>query len=351
MLIENSIDILAIIDASTLHIEKVNKALFKILEYSPQEVIGKSILDVFGQNVLPFITQMRSENQAQFQVQVFTKTKTGKTKWLRCNAKEADGKLYINAGDITQSKEAEEEIKHLNSELGSNMEKLEIVNKELEAFSYSVSHDLMAPVRSIRGFANILEEDSGQLLDEEGLRNLGVIKKSADRMKNLITDLLAFSKISRSSIKKSSTKMDELVDTVIKDLTSNGLKAQFKIGSILSCNGDPSLLTQVWINLLSNAIKYSSKSSSPLIEINSYHENNAITYLVKDNGAGFDMEYASNLFKVFQRLHHENDFEGTGIGLASVHRIISRHGGRVWAEGKPQEGATFYFSIPDESLA
>jgi signal transduction histidine kinase len=244
---------------------------------------------------------------------------------------------------------ADAQIKQLNTDLQNNLQKLEFVNKEMEAFSYSVSHDLRAPLRSIIGYSKILEEDCLAKLNDSEKRTLQIIQQNADRMNLLIDDLLEFSKSGTRELIKTEINMENLVSGIVKDLSqSTQHHADINVTSLPCAFGDPTLLTQVWINLLSNALKYSSKKEKPAIEIGSEKKDRLIVFFVRDNGSGFDMKYIDKLFGVFQRLHRAEDFEGTGIGLALVQRIVSRHGGKVWAEGKVNEGATFYFSLPDE---
>jgi two-component system sensor histidine kinase/response regulator len=243
--------------------------------------------------------------------------------------------------------EAEAKIRDLNASLRKNLQQVESMNKELESFSYSVSHDLRAPLRSIMGYAQILEEDYHDKLDNSGKQALGTIQQNASRMNNLIDDLLEFSKQGRKHLSKSLVGVEELVTKIISDIgTTIKHQAEIEVGELQTVYADHSLLTQVWINLISNAIKYSSKKAAPHIQIGSQESQDEIIYFIRDNGSGFDMTYVDKLFNVFQRLHKSTDFEGTGIGLALVQRIISRHDGRVWAEGKLNEGATFYFSLP-----
>jgi signal transduction histidine kinase len=216
-------------------------------------------------------------------------------------------------------------------------------NAELESFSYSVSHDLRAPLRSISGYSKILGEDLGDKLNEEDKRTLDTIIQNASKMSKLIDDLLEFSKLGRKELVKRDIDVGHLVKGIVDELSPN-VKVVFH--DLIQAKADPSLITQVWINLMSNAIKYSSKKENPHVEVGSSRNNGEVIYYVKDNGAGFSMEYANKLFGVFQRLHNENEFKGTGIGLALVKRIVAKHHGRVWAEGKVDEGATFYFSLP-----
>jgi light-regulated signal transduction histidine kinase (bacteriophytochrome) len=223
---------------------------------------------------------------------------------------------------------------------------LEAVNKELASFSYSVSHDLRAPLRAVDGYARMLEEDYATKLDDEGRRLLSVVRDSATRMGQLIDDLLSFSRLSRQPMVQHLVDTRALVQQVVDEVRGDS-RASVELGDmLLPAEGDRALLKQVWVNLISNALKYSAKRGAPRVEIGSQVEGEENIYWVRDNGAGFDMRYAAKLFGVFQRLHSQEEFAGTGVGLAIVHRVITRHGGRAWAEGKPGEGACFFFSLP-----
>jgi PAS domain S-box-containing protein len=254
--------------------------------------------------------------------------------------------------DVTNQKRVEKEIIMMNERLEHLVKQrtaqLTKTNEELEAFSYSVSHDLRAPLRIINGFAEIFEEEYAGKLDEEAQRLTSVIKQNAQRMGQLIDDLLAFFRMGRHEIKKGKFDSNEMITQVISAMHFDGISnVSWKIDRLLTTFGDYTTIRQIWINLISNAVKYTSSKNHPEIEIGSFYEHDETVFYIRDNGVGFDQTYSGKLFKVFQRLHTHLEFEGTGVGLAIVHRIIDRHNGRVWATGKPGEGATFYFSLPE----
>jgi signal transduction histidine kinase len=224
---------------------------------------------------------------------------------------------------------------------------LEIANKELESFTYSVSHDLRAPLRGIHSYSQILKEDHIEKLDEEGKRTIDVISKNSRKMGALIDDLLAFSRLGRKEVNSRDINMNFLATTVAEEFLSSSAenKIDISILPLLPSWGDQALIKQIWVNLISNAIKYSGKKPKTIIEIGSYRQEDMNVYYVKDNGVGFDMKYYDKLFGVFQRLHSQEEFEGTGVGLAISQRIIQKHHGKVWAESKLNEGTTFYFSL------
>ncbi|HTF16753.1 MAG TPA: ATP-binding protein [Chryseolinea sp.] len=240
------------------------------------------------------------------------------------------------------------ELLYQNDEKEKRAGELAVANKELESFSYSVSHDLRAPLRSVHGFARILKDDYGTHMDAEANRVIDKIVKNAKKMGKLLDDLLTFSRLGKKELNKLTIDMHSLVTMLCNETQSEqpGHTTLFMINDLHHALGDSNAIKQAWVNLISNAVKYSKLNEKALIEIGSSMDADEIIYFIKDNGAGFDMRYADKLFGVFQRMHTDDKFEGTGVGLAIVHRIISKHGGRVWAEGKVNEGATFYFSLP-----
>jgi PAS domain S-box-containing protein len=251
--------------------------------------------------------------------------------------------------DITQRKRGEEEVRKLNQELGKRTVELEAINKELEAFAYSISHDLRAPLRHMVGFTELLQKNASSVVDEKGRRYMSTILEAAKRMGALIDDLLAFSRIGRAEASETTVNLEQLVKEVQSEAAqeAEGRNISWKIGPMPDLYGDRSMLKLAFVNLLSNAIKLTRPRAQPEIEVGcAEKQNDGIVVFVRDNGVGFDMKYANKLFGVFQRLHRAEEFEGTGIGLATVQRIIRRHGGEVWAEGSVDKGATFFFSVP-----
>jgi signal transduction histidine kinase len=236
----------------------------------------------------------------------------------------------------------------LNEELARRSDELQAINKELEAFAYSVSHDLRAPIRHISGFAELLKKNAASVLNEKSQRHMAMILESAKRMGNLIDDLLAFSRIGRAETHKTMVSLQQLVQEALSELAqeTEGRSINWKVGTLPACYGDRSMLRLAFVNLISNAVKFTGTRPQAEIEIGSTnHKPDQIVVFIRDNGVGFDMKYVSKLFGVFQRLHAPEAFEGTGIGLATVQRIVHRHGGRTWAEGALDKGATFYFSL------
>lgn len=471
LLINNSADIIGVLNANTFVVEEVNNACLHILGYRPDEMVGKTLGSFVFDEGRKLLEHLRNQNQSRFSFETLVVDKSNQTKWLQWNIINKNGKWFFNARDITMVKKVEkirnslasivkqskdatyivnnegaifswndgarqiygyterealsmplwkivpdplitemketiqrvlngdgvesfetkrvaksgnvidvlvysslivdsdsgeksiaiserditrekitgEQVKQLNLHLQKNIIQLEAANSELESFSYSVSHDLRAPLRAVSGYTHILEESYVRNLDDEAKIIFATIQRNVKKMSQLIDDLLDFARLGRKAIPKNKIDMNALVRKVIDDLSpDSGRKANFVISPLHHAHGDQSLLTQVWINLVSNALKYSRNVATPHIEIGSIHNENETTFFIKDNGVGFDVKYVEKLFGVFQRLHSEREFEGTGIGLAIIKRIISKHGGKVWAEGKLNEGATFYFSLPNK---
>jgi light-regulated signal transduction histidine kinase (bacteriophytochrome) len=256
--------------------------------------------------------------------------------------------------DLRQSRDKlEKEVvmrRSLNEELEQRSDELQASNKELEAFAYSTSHDLRAPLRHMVGYTELLQKHASATFDEKSLRYMATILEAAKKMGTLIDDLLAFSRIGRAETRETSVSLEYLVNDVLREMPAqDGRKIDWKIGKLPEVYGDRSMLRLALVNLISNAVKFTRTRSRPEIEIGCVEKkNNRAVVFVKDNGVGFDMKYAHKLFGVFQRLHSTEVFEGTGIGLATVQRIIHRHRGRVWAESAVDKGATFYFSVPTQ---
>ena len=235
----------------------------------------------------------------------------------------------------------------LNLELAGRNAQLELSNRELEGFSYSISHDLRSPLRAIDGFTQLLRSRYGAALDAEAMRLLDVVRDSSHRMSALIDDLLAFSRMGRRPLEMRPLQMGGLAgDCVAEVMRSAPERPRILIGPLPDCRGDPILVRQVWVNLIGNAVKYSSRNPGARVEITGREEGHECIYSVKDNGVGFDMQYYHKLFGVFQRLHRPDEFPGTGVGLAIVMRIVTKHGGRLWADAAVGQGAEFLFSLP-----
>jgi PAS domain S-box-containing protein len=340
----------------------VNKAFCEITGYPPEELKNMKWQDISHPDDIEMTqSKMNSLVSGERDSVRFEKRyihKNGNIVWTDVASalrRDHNGNpLYFLTAiiDINDRKNAEETIHRLNEELELKViqrtELLEAANKELEAFSYSVSHDLRAPLRSVHGFTKILLEDYESKLDNEGKRICGIISSSATRMGELIDDLLSFSRIGRSRLNPSVIDMKKMAKIVYEGITSPAERKRIKltIGNLPKAFGDVILLGQVWTNLISNAVKYTSKKDISEIKIDSEADDEMITYYIKDNGVGFDNQYANKLFGVFQRLHSETEFEGNGVGLAIVQRIVLKHSGKVWADGDIGKGATFYFSLP-----
>ena len=329
-----------------------NNQVFELFGINPERMIGKRIWD-FNPGLagslleLEFKAAMETADSRNFEFLL-----PDKNKWIYFRVNPIPGGISVFFNDITKQKTGEQELKKLHRELEQKVEdrtaELQKANRELEAFTYSVSHDLRAPLRGIIGFTSILEEDYSTQLDVEARRITGIIKNNTTKMGQLIDDLLAFSRVGRAELQKTEMNQEILVREIRDDIARDNSNRQIEwlIHPLPPVRADINSFRQVWINLISNAVKYSGKVENPVIEIGGDLNNGQVTYYVKDNGVGFDEKYAGKLFRVFQRLHSSDEFEGTGVGLAIVDKIISKHGGRVWARSEPGQGACFSFSVP-----
>jgi light-regulated signal transduction histidine kinase (bacteriophytochrome) len=275
----------------------------------------------------------------------------GTSSWFELRIEPVPEGIFILSADISERKQAEQAQQKMNDELEARVQErtmqLVSANKTLEKFSYSVSHDLRSPLRAIDGYAMLLEKEYTPILDTEGQRLLSVIRQNTMKMGRLIDDILEFARLGKAPVSKIQTDMNEIVQQIWQDMQSTASpQTIFTMETLLPAPADKSLISQVWVNIISNALKYSSKQETQHITIGSEAVAHEIIYYVTDNGTGFDMQYSHKLFAVFQRLHKQTEYEGTGVGLAIVDSIVQRHGGRVWAHSKPGEGATFYFSLP-----
>lgn len=335
-----------------------NDAFAEFMGVTAEEIRGKTVHELWPSELADKYHHMDLElmqNQEHQEYEFQVKAKNGQThpvifaKDVYCDKNGEVAGLVGAFLDITERKLAENEIRRLNEELEQRVvertTQLEAANKELEAFSYSVSHDLRAPLRAIDGFSRILIEDHAPQLSNEVARLLGIVRDNTQQMGHLIDDLLAFSRLGRHPVDKQTIYTADLVRRVLDTLQNEleGREVEIAVGELPVCQGDPALLKQVWMNLLSNALKFTRMREVARIEIGCEEKDGKQVYFVKDNGVGFDMRYVEKLFGVFQRLHRSDKFEGTGVGLAIVQRIIHRHGGRVWVEAEPNVGASFYF--------
>jgi len=352
---------MAIIDLN-FKFQEVNKTSCEMLGYSEEELAMLTFAHITYRDdiddLLEAAEKMRDGEIGFFNLEKRFRRKDGDILWLSVTASlmrdEEGNPLYaiVMAEDVTERKRLEEERRKLNEELERRVvvrtAQLEAANKEMEAFSYSVSHDLQTPLRAIGGFTRMLNDEYSEALDDEGQRLLSIICQNTDYMGELIDHLLTLSRVGRREMTETEVDMNALVRQTVGELelSMNGRQVAWTIGELPPVHGDAVMYYQVWINLLSNAVKFTGKKETAVIEVGHLPGDSDNTYFVKDNGAGFDMKYADRLFGVFRRLHSPEDFEGVGVGLALVQRIVRRHGGSVWAEGEVDKGATFYFTVP-----
>ena len=341
---------------------RVNRKMTEITGYSVEEMLQMRVTDLTHpddrqRDGEAFRRVVRGE-APHYHIEKRYVRKDGAVVWVNVNMtviRDAAGqpiRTMAAIEDITARKRAEEEINKLNADLEQRVRdrtaQLEFANKELESFSYSVSHDLRAPLRAINGFASILSQRHASQLDEEGQRTLGVVRAEAERMRRLIDDLLEFSRMGRQTMQQEEVDMHAMAQSTFDQCAAQapGRDIRLKLHPLPPAHGDAALLSHIWTNLISNAVKYTRTRPVAEIEITGRKESDELIYCVQDNGVGFDMRYVHKLFAVFQRLHSEEEFEGTGVGLALVQRIVLRHSGIVWAEATLNKGAAFYFTLP-----
>ncbi|HVY71845.1 MAG TPA: ATP-binding protein, partial [Verrucomicrobiae bacterium] len=364
LVLDTAMDAVVLLDAPG-RIISWNREAQSLFGWSREEVMGKDLTDLIlpvraregaGGEVTPSLSARAGGGVNQrSEITVVRRNGTEFPAELSITTIQQD-QLVIQSvflRDITARRRADLEIRELNQTLerrvAERTAQLEATNQELEAFSYSVSHDLRAPLRHIDGFTTMLRDESKERLSETGGRYLSIISQGAKRMGALIDDLLAFSRTGRTEMRLGSVVTEDLVAEVRTEMESDlaGRDIAWEVSPLPVVQADRALLKQVWVNLLSNAVKYSRKRDRAEIRVRCRrNERDEFEFSVADNGAGFDQRYGDKLFGVFQRLHAPEDYEGTGIGLANVRRIVARHGGRVWAEGKVDAGATFYFTVP-----
>jgi PAS domain S-box-containing protein len=346
---------------SKFEITRFNRAFESLTGRKESDLIGQNLkilfpVDSVESSMKYILKAQQGERWETVEIKIISKNNSIHTiLWNSAPIYSADGKELIatiaQGQDITGRKMAEEEIRLLNQELESKVvvrtAQLLESNKQLESFSYSVSHDLRAPLRALDGFSLAILEDYSDKLDEDGRKYLNRIREASQKMANLIDAMLILSRVTKADLNRSEVNLSEIVFGFANELKIRNPERDvtWKIESGMVAEADPVLIKSAMENLLSNSWKFSSKHPSATIDVGSIHENGEVVYFVRDDGAGFDMTYASKLFGAFQRMHSTVDFEGTGIGLATVHRIITKHGGRIWAEGKPEAGATFYFTL------
>jgi PAS domain S-box-containing protein len=349
---------IVLVEPGSWRILEANRAFEEMLGRGPGELDGRTFTDLVADDPLAFGTQfpqlIRDDERQRRELRLRHRNGSLAETEIRARTLRQDGQEMwsLLIGDITERKQAEAAIRELNAELEQRVQKrtveLEAANKDLEAFSYSVSHDLRAPLRTIEGFASILNADYAERLDDQGRHYLARVAAGAQRMSRLVDDLLAFSRLGRTTLERQEVSPGEIVQEVLLELGEHekARRIEIVLQDLPRCHADRGLLRQLYVNLLANAFKYTRGRDAARVEIGCLQQGEDQVYFVKDNGAGFDMNYAGKLFGVFQRLHHDAQFEGTGVGLSIVKRVVQKHGGRVWAEAAPEQGATFFFTLP-----
>jgi PAS domain S-box-containing protein len=350
-----------------------NRGAQELYGWSSQEAVGQVSHELARTNFSEPLDEINSKllGTGRWEGELIHTTRDGArvvvaSRWsLQRDERGNPAAILETNNNITERKRAEEalrrsrdelevKVKERTAELGKMNVDLQSVNQELEAFAYSVSHDLRAPVRHIAGFTELLQKHADRVLDDKSRHQISMILDAASRMGSLVDDLLAFSRIGRAETQKTTINLEQLVKAVIGEIApdTQARKIIWRIGALPICYGDPSLLRLVFSNLVSNAVKFTRTRPEAEIEIGWLnHTPEELVVFIKDNGVGFDMKYKDKLFGVFQRLHSQEAFEGTGIGLATVQRIVDRHGGRVWAEALVNNGATFYVGLPKPGKA
>ena len=360
-LIEKGTDVIALSDMQGVP-TYYSPSVKSVLGYDPEELVGRNATHIWH----PDEVEGNKARRASLKVDGGSATgllrvrhKDGSWRWIEATVTNqlnnpAIKALVTNFRDVTERKKAEDELEHLNQSLEKKVQErtlqLEESNLALESFSSLAAHDLQAPLRVLMGYASVLKQEYSNSLGADGSALIDTIMQQSRQMTQLVSDLLTFSRVSHAIMKEERVNMDVMVQELCSHFslsTMEPFKAEIKVHKLGCCSCDASLMRQVWSNLISNALKYSSKKEKPFIEIGDMKANGEIIFYIKDNGAGFDMKNSSRLFQLFQRFHTSSEFEGNGLGLALVKNVISRHGGRVWAESEPGKGSTFYFSIPD----
>lgn len=352
--LDNMLEGMQIIDFDWKY-QYINHAVTKHGGKGREELLGRTMMEVYPgiehSNLFHVLKQCMTDRTPYHFENEFS-YEDGTNAWFELSVQPVPEGVFILSIDITDRKKAQADLNDLNASLEKTVEQrtaqLQTSNEELESFSYSVSHDLRAPLRAINGFSQMLEEQYINQLDDNGKRLLSIIRDNASNMGHLIDDLLEFSRTGRKELRKANVNMHYIVQEVLIDELSAKPEKEpsLNISMLPTAICDPQLIKQVWINLISNAVKYSATVAEPKIVIWADVEESEILFHVQDNGVGFDMQYADKLFGVFQRLHSKRDFEGTGVGLALAYRIINKHGGRIWAEAELNKGATFHFALP-----